>query len=235
MFPPSLCLWSRYVPDKTLLGYLLSHIHDRLPLADADTLCQCLAGFAALTVTRPTIAVPVTSDTSDAGDISDTPGSSKGGNAATSSERKPGGAAAVAIPEDMTNSSSSSSSSGSSSGGSNSSVAQLSASWLSSWYSAASRQLLKASPPALAAAAVALGNLQLQPPGDILGLVTLRASEVMEEFTPAELSGLISALADMKWRPSDTWLQVGGGMGGIRGGRFVPSMCCSTPLFFVTA
>jgi hypothetical protein len=89
---------------------------------------------------------------------------------------------------------------------------QLSPSWLSSWYTAASRQLLKASPPALAAAAVALGNLGLQPPGDILGLVTLRASEVMEDFTPAELSGLVAALADMKWRPSDTWLQVSRGV-----------------------
>lgn len=101
--------------------------------------------------------------------------------------------------------------------------------WLFEWLAAAGPAVPALSPPALAGTAWALAELRggaaaagPQPPvagaaadcdaaapdESFLTRLTLRASEVLESCSAAELTTLIGALADLRWRPSDAWLQV---------------------------
>lgn len=80
--------------------------------------------------------------------------------------------------------------------------------WLRAWVAAAEPHAAQLSPQALAAAASGLAAAGAAPGARFLTALTRRASGVLGAFSCAELTELIGALADLRWRPSDAWLQV---------------------------
>ncbi len=80
--------------------------------------------------------------------------------------------------------------------------------FLTAWTAAVTPAVTALSPAGLAAVAQSLAPLRVSPGNEFMTDLTRRASEVLGACSAAELTSLISGLADLRWRPSDAWLQV---------------------------
>lgn len=91
--------------------------------------------------------------------------------------------------------------------------------FMEAWFKCVQRQLPAMQPPALTAMLTGLVQCRAAyvPPVEVMEGLTVRAGELLGEMTGSELAAVVAGLADLRWRPSDAWLQVRGA-GGWQGG-----------------
>ena len=81
-------------------------------------------------------------------------------------------------------------------------------SWGAAWCAAALAEADGFGPQALAHGLAGMAALKVQPSVGLMQSLTLAASGCLSSFSCMELGLMVAALADLHWRPSDTWREV---------------------------
>jgi hypothetical protein len=80
--------------------------------------------------------------------------------------------------------------------------------WGAAWCAAALTEADGFGPQALAHGLAGMATLKVQPTVELMQSLTLAASGCLSSFSCMELGLMVAALADLHWRPSDTWMAV---------------------------
>lgn len=81
-------------------------------------------------------------------------------------------------------------------------------SWGAAWCAAARAEADGFGPQALAHGLAGMAALKVQPSVGLMQSLTLAASGCLSSFSCMELGLMVAALADLHWRPSDSWMEV---------------------------